>query len=216
MIVIDTEHGPGGSFELEHHLRAAEAVDLPALVRVPAADSGVILAALDSGAAGVVVPHVLDKAGSEAVVAAAHYPPRGSRGFATSTRAAGYSALAIREHLRRAARETCVVVQIEDAEAVPRSSEILEVPDLSGLLIGATDLSISLGHPGDQSHPEVEAAVAEVMAAAARAHVPVLAVASSKLDAARWRARGAAVVLSIATVLIRSAFVAAVHDTSSE
>lgn len=212
-VVIDTEHGPGGGFELEHHLRAAQAVGLAALVRVPSADPAGILAVLDAGAAGVVVPHVLDKEGAEGVVAAAHYPPRGSRGLATSTRAADYSALALRAHLERAAQETCVVVQIEDAQAVPRSSEILGVPDVSGVLIGANDLSMSLGHPGELSHPEVESAIAEVIAAAKQAKVPVLAVANSKADATAWRARGACVVVSVSTALIRSAFVNAVQDT---
>jgi 4-hydroxy-2-oxoheptanedioate aldolase len=104
LVVIDTEHGPGGGFELEHHLRAADAAGLPALVRVPSADPAGIGAVLDAGATGVVVPHVLDARGAAGVVAAAHYPPRGRRGFALSTRAGGYGAAGWHEHLERAAR----------------------------------------------------------------------------------------------------------------
>lgn len=211
LLILDTEHGPSGSFELEHHLRAAQAVGLPALVRVPSADPATILAALDAGAAGVVVPHVLDAAGAEGVVAAAHYPPRGTRGFATSTRAGGYGAVGLEEHLRRSAEQTCVVVQIEDAEAVPRSREILAVPGVSGVLIGDADLSLSLGRPGRPLHPEVEAAVDTILAATAEAGVAAMTVAGSGEQARAWRARGTAVVAFVSTGLIHAAFSAAVR-----
>ena len=212
-VVLDQEHGPGGSLELEHHLRAAQAVGLPALVRVPDTGRAAILAALDAGADGIVVPHVVDAGGAEAVIAAAHYPPRGRRGFATSTRAGHYGAVALEEHLRRAS-ETCVVVQIEDAEAVPRSAEILAVPGVSGVLIGTADLSLSLGHTGSGPNPQVEAAIGSVVDAATRAGVPLLAVVGSPSEAPAWRARGATVVALVSTSVIHAAFAAAVRETS--
>jgi 2-keto-3-deoxy-L-rhamnonate aldolase RhmA/pimeloyl-ACP methyl ester carboxylesterase len=188
LLILDTEHGPAGGFELEHHLRTADAAGLPALVRVP--EPGAILAALDAGAAGIVVPHVLDAAGAEAVVAAAHYPPRGRRGFATSTRAGGYGAVPAGEHVRRAAAETCVVVQIEDAEAVPPAADILAVDGVSAVFIGAADLRVSLGHDPD-------AEIAAITAAARAAGVGVLRVGP-----------GGDVVVHVATQLIHDAFVA--------
>jgi 2-keto-3-deoxy-L-rhamnonate aldolase RhmA/pimeloyl-ACP methyl ester carboxylesterase len=215
LVILDTEHGPAGSLELEHHLRAAEAVGLPVLVRLPSADPAPILTALDAGASGVVVPHVLDASAAEAAVAAAHYPPRGRRGVATSTRAGGYGAVELQEHLRRARAETCVVVQIEDSEAVPRAAEILAVPDISAVLIGVTDLSVSLGHPGASSQPEVETAVDAIVAAAARADVAVIAVADSAAAAAAWRARGASAIASVSTALIHAALARAARDTGA-
>lgn len=213
LVVFDTEHGPAGGFELEHHLRAAQSVGLPALVRVPSAGPEAILAALDAGASGVVVPHVLNAEGARAVVAAAHYPPRGRRGFSTSTRAGGYGATPLEEHVCRAAEETCVVVQIEDAEAIPLADEILGVDGVSGVLIGAVDLSFSLGQPGSPPHREVEAAIDAVLAAAVRASVPAMAVVSSGDGARAWRARGATVIVSVSTSLIHEAFVVAARET---
>jgi 4-hydroxy-2-oxoheptanedioate aldolase len=215
LVVLDTEHGPAGGLELEHHLRAAAAVGLPALVRLPSAGPTGTLEALDAGAAGVVVPHVLDPAGAEAAVAAAHYPPRGRRGLALSTRAGRYGAAGLDEHVRRAREETSVVVQIEDADAVPRAAEILAVPDVSAVLIGTTDLALSLGHPGAPDHPDVAAAVAAVLAAAASARVPAMGVATSPGAAAAWRARGVAVVASVSTALVHDAFVAAARETAA-
>lgn len=214
-VVLDTEHGPAGGLELEHHLRAAQAVGVPALVRVASADPDAVLAALDAGAAGIVVPHVLDAAGAETAVAAAHYPPRGRRGLALSTRAGGYGAIPVQDHLRRAREETCVVVQIEDAEAVPMAAEILAVPDVSAVLIGTSDLALSLGRAGAPDHADVEAAVRAVLTAAARAQVPAIAVASSGREAAAWRARGVAVVASVSTALVHAALAGAVRETAA-
>lgn len=214
LVIIDTEHGPLGAFELEHHLRAAQCVSLPVLVRVPSADPAHIAAVLDAGADGIVVPHVLDETGAERAVAAAHYPPRGERGLATSTRAGGYSAVPLGEHLRRAAERTCVVVQIEDAEAVPRSAAILAVPGVSAVLIGANDLSMSMGHGGART-VEVSGAIDVVLAAAKDTRVPAMAVAGSTGDARAWREKGVRVVVSVATALMRAVFVEAVADTGS-
>jgi 4-hydroxy-2-oxoheptanedioate aldolase len=208
LAIVDTEHGPSGPLELERHLRAAEAAGLPVLVRVPAPDPAPVQWALDGGAAGVIVPHVLDAAGAERIVELAAYPPRGRRGFATITRAGGYGRSDWAAHVERAARETVVVAMIEDAEAVPRAPDILTVHGVSAVLIGAADLALSMGHAAEPRHPEVEAAVDAVIAAAAQAGVPVLTVAGSAHDARAWRARGVQVVSYMAAMVLRAALAA--------
>ncbi len=211
-VLLDTEHGPGGGLELEHHLRAADAVGMPALVRVPSLDPGPILSALDGGASGVVVPHVINRTTARAAVAAAHYPPLGRRGLALSTRAGRYGDVPLARHLEQAAAETLVFVQIEDAEAVDAAAGILTTTGVSGVLIGLNDLSISLGHPGDPQHPSVAAAVETIRAAAGAAGVPVLVVAGGPEEARRWRDWGAAGVVFVATQLTLGAFASAVRE----
>ncbi|MQA62545.1 MAG: siderophore biosynthesis protein SbnG, partial [Actinophytocola sp.] len=49
-VVIDSEHTLVDPQQLENLIRAAEAVDLTPFVRVPEADPGAILRALDAGA----------------------------------------------------------------------------------------------------------------------------------------------------------------------
>ncbi|MDQ6794171.1 MAG: aldolase/citrate lyase family protein [Chloroflexota bacterium] len=212
IVVLDTEHGPAGNFELEHHLRAADAAGIPALVRVPGHEASSILAALDAGASGIIAPHVLDGSGARAVVAAAHYPPRGRRGLALSTRAGRYGAVALTEHLIRAAAETIVVVQIEDAEAVDAAAEILATDGVDAVLIGSNDLAMSLGHPGASSHPEVVRAIDRVVGEAAGAGIAVAVVVGSAAEARTWRARGAGMVLFVATQLVHTAFVTAARE----
>jgi 4-hydroxy-2-oxoheptanedioate aldolase len=213
LAIVDTEHGPADAHALEDHLRAASAVAMPVLVRVPALDPVAIGAALDAGAAGVVVPHVRDADEACAAVAAARYPPRGGRGLALSTRAAGYGTVPLAEHLRAAEAETVVIVQVEDAEAVARADEIAATDGIDGVLIGVTDLSISLGHPGEPEHPRVAGAIERILAAALAVSVAVAVVVSDTDHARRWRGRGASLTVFVAVRLLSEALASAAAGT---
>lgn len=205
-VIIDTEHGPDGGFELEHHLRAAQAARVPALVRIPNADPARILRALDAGADGVVVAHVRDGEEAARVVDAAYYPPAGHRGLALTTRAGGHGTIALSEHLSRAAEQTVVVVQIEDADAVDRSAEILGVGGVDAVLIGATDLSISLGSAGQPEHPRVQSAIEKIRGAARGNGVAIAEVVSTPAEAESNLGRGVTASVFVSTLLIRDAF----------
>lgn len=69
-------------------VRAAEARGIEALVRVHRNEPGAILHALETGASGVVVPFIRSAEDVRAAASAMHYPPRGTRGLCTQTRAA--------------------------------------------------------------------------------------------------------------------------------
>jgi 4-hydroxy-2-oxoheptanedioate aldolase len=200
--IVDTEHGPAEVDALEHHLRAADCVGLPALVRVATGGRGEILHALDAGAQGVVVPHVGDAAAAEAVVRAAHYPPRGSRGLATTTRAGHHGTVSVSEHVRTADDSTLVVAQVEDANAVPRTAAIAGTPGVDVTFLGAADLAMSLGHPGDGSHPVVAAAIEHVVRGVRDAGGALCVVAGDEHEARAWRERGAQLVAFVAPVLV--------------
>jgi 4-hydroxy-2-oxoheptanedioate aldolase len=206
LAVIDAEHGPGDMDALHHHLRAADSVGLPVLVRVPESAPGEILRALDAGAEGIVMPHVASAAAAEAAVSAAHYPPRGRRGLALSTRAGRYGAASVEEHLRRAAARTVVVAQIEDGAAVGETGAIGAVDGVDLLFLGTSDLSASLGYAGQWDHPIVSTAVAGVVEAAGEAGRALCVVANGPHDAQTWRARGAQVVLFVAETLVARQF----------
>ena len=125
---IDGEHGGGEALELENHVRAGESFGMPSVVRLGSHQPSEILRALDIGAAGIIVPHVSTKAEAEAIVQAAHYPPIGRRGLATTTRAGRHSFSNLKEHLRSAQQDTLIAVQIEDPEALESVEEIASVP----------------------------------------------------------------------------------------
>lgn len=174
-VILDREHGPAGLETLEHELRAAEASGPHALVRIPSRMAWEVLSVLDAGATGLVVPHVKTAEEARAIVQAAHYPPLGKRGIATTARAGRHGLVSLKDHLQRAAENTIVMVQIEDAEALPHVQEILSTPGVDAVFIGPADLAMSLGHPGEFSHPEVASAINRIIEAAKNAKGPVVA-----------------------------------------
>jgi 4-hydroxy-2-oxoheptanedioate aldolase len=216
LVVIDTEHGAGDVLDLEHHLRAADSVGIPALVRVGSRAPIEILRVLDAGATGIIVPRVTDAATVRKVVSAAHYPPVGRRGLATSTRAGRHGMTSVADHVRDAADSTVVIVQLEDAEAVPKVEAIAATRHLDAVFVGPTDLSSSLGHPGDLAHPEVAEAIDHVAEAVVTAEDTALCVlVGDEIEAERWRQRGAGVLLFSAASLFSNRLCALV-DTLSD
>jgi len=88
------------------------------------------------------------------------YHPLGSRSLAAGTRAAHYDAHgSMAEHARSANEETLIAAQIEDREALAQLDEILQVDEIDVFFVGPSDLSQSMGHPGNPTAPEVAAAI---------------------------------------------------------
>lgn len=167
--VLDAEHAPFGRGALDTCLLAAAAAGLPTLVRLSGHDASPALQALDLGAAGVLVPHVIDAATARAAVAGARYV-NGSRGFSNSPRAGAYGALDLAAHMQAWDAAVAVVCQIEDRAAIENLDEILAVEGIDCLFIGRADLAVSYG-VAELDHPLVELAVARVLDAARRAGV---------------------------------------------
>lgn len=172
-VVIDAEHAPFDRLTIDRILLAARAYQIAALVRVARNDPALILAALDDGAAGVLVPHVAHGEEARAVVAAARYRG-GRRGFSNSPRAGGYGRAGIWEHVDTADRSIAAVAMIEDPGALERLDEILTTPGLDAAFIGRGDLTVALGAASAEA-PEVRAAVARISAAARSAGRPLCA-----------------------------------------
>jgi staphyloferrin B biosynthesis citrate synthase len=193
LLCIDAEHAPFDRAAIDLCIMAGRAGGLPVIVRPASGAPEQILNALDCGADGVLVPHVRSRAEAEAVVRAAQYGP-GGRGYAGSTRAAGYGLTGMDDHRARAAAQTVVIAQIEDREALDELEAIAAVPDIDALFVGRIDLTVSLGctNPDD---PQVVAAVERIVSACAAAGRPSGMFLSRAEDAAHWRAKGSSLFL---------------------
>jgi 4-hydroxy-2-oxoheptanedioate aldolase len=163
--VIDTEHLPLDFGDVQNLVRAAEVVGVTPLVRVSENNPKFILRVLETGAAGIMVPHVKDAADAERAVRAVKYLPRGGRSLHGAVRAADYGRIPLQEHLASSNVGTIVIVQIEEREAVDRIEEIVRVPDLDSLFVGPVDLSASYGVPGRLQDPQVAASMERVVKA---------------------------------------------------
>ena len=192
-LCLDAEHAPFDRGSLDGCIHAARAAGMEVLVRVPTGAPEHILQVLDCGATGVVVPHVRSVAEAEAVVKAARYGERG-RGYAGSSRAAGYTTLPMAAHRKNSAERTVIVAQIEDPEAVENVEAIAAVAGLDALFVGRVDLTVAYGAES-QDDPRVVSAVERVCAAARNAGKPAGMFLARVEDAAYWRDRGASLFL---------------------
>jgi len=188
-VILDSEHTLVDPQELEHLIRAAEAVDLTPFVRVPEDAPNAILRALDAGAMGVVVPHIRQRCDVDAALQAARYAPEGMRSL-NAGRVAGFGRIELAEYVHSANRETMLIAMIEDAQAVEDLPAILSGGGVDLVLEGAADLSQSYGVPWQTRHPSVLDALGRIQATCADHGVPFCAIPRAPEDRRAWRAVG--------------------------
>lgn len=196
-LCLDAEHAPFDRRDLDLCIMAARAAGMPVLVRPASAAAHEILNALDCGADGVLVPHVRSAAEAEAVAAIVHYGPGGGparRGYAGSSRAAGYGTKAIPDHLAASTARSVVIAQIEDLEALDEIDAIAAVPGIDALFIGRIDLTIALGCTSPDN-PKVLEAVERILAACRAAGRACGMFTPRPADVAMWREKGASLFL---------------------
>ncbi|HYN89563.1 MAG TPA: aldolase/citrate lyase family protein [Ardenticatenaceae bacterium] len=204
-LVFDGEHGTIEPRDCEHLVRAAELRGVTPIVRVTTNSPPTILRFMDSGAQGLHVPWVNSGPEAEAAVRAVKYHPRGVRGLA-GVRAADFGqGVALDEYVRQANQETLVVIHIETAEAVERLPEIVAVDGVDVVFIGPTDLSHSLGVPGQPSHPAVQAAMDRIVVTVAQSDAALGIIVGNAQAAREWRARGARYITIMLEALLRPA-----------
>ncbi len=166
-IALDAEHAPFDRAAADACLGIARALGFPALVRIPEGTPAQILTMLDSGASGVIVPHVNSVDKAQDIARAAHFG-HGGRGFAGSSRWAGYATRPMTDILKQDHDETVVLAQIEEPEAVEEIDAIAAVDGIDALFVGPADLAVCYGLT-DPAAPEVRVAIGKV-AEAARKH----------------------------------------------
>lgn len=162
-VVLDTEHSAYDIAGCENLVRAADAAQLPCLVRVSDNEPTPVARVLEYGAQGIVVPHVSSRAEAEAAVSHAHYPPVGVRGAAPTIRAAHYGQTPWPDYMARAREETMVVLQIEGKEGIENLDAIMAVAGVDVLFVGPFDLSTVLGISGQLDHPLLLDTVGEIV-----------------------------------------------------
>lgn len=192
-VCIDAEHAPFDRQAIDLCIMAARAGGLPAIVRPASGSAHELLNALDCGADGVLVPHIRSAAEAATLARHAQYGP-GGRGYAGSTRAAGYGSVSIPDHITASAGRTTVIAQIEDAEAIDEIDAIAAVAGIDALFVGRIDLTLSLGctSPDDT---RVVAGVERIVAACASAGRASGMFLSRVEDVPQWRDKGVSLFL---------------------
>ena len=78
---------------------------------------------LDLGAQSLLIPYVQNAEEAKRAVAATRYPPQGIRGVATSARASRFGR--VKDYLKRANQEICLLVQVETIDALKELEKIV-------------------------------------------------------------------------------------------
>ena len=187
-VLIDQEHGPNDLATTLTQLQVVAAYPVTPVVRVPSHDPATIKQVLDLGAQTLLVPMVASAEQARELVRAVRYPPRGIRGVGSAlARSARWNR--VEGYLAEAEQHVSLVVQVETTEGVDAAAEIAAVDGVDGVFVGPSDLAASLGVIGQQTHPDVVAAVHRALTAVRSAGKPVgvnafdPAVAQSYLDA---------------------------------
>lgn len=179
-LVLDGQHGLQDVADLRESCARAALLGKPAIVRVAPGDLALAGRVVDLGATGVILPMVESADDAAAFARALRYMPGGTRSFGP-TRAADLFGMAPRDYLAAADEAVVSFAMIETAGAYADLDAILAVPELGGIFIGPSDLSMALGQ--GSLDPKGEATSKAIAAIAARARTAGKAVAIYALDA---------------------------------
>jgi len=159
-VLLDCEHGTLTLESVELMAMAAQASGITAIARPMTRSAEHILQVLDRGVMGVQVPHVNTAEEAREVIAAVKYHPAGRRGLAAGTRAANYDAHGtLADYVTAANAATLIAIQLEDQAAIDNIDALLQVEGIDVFFIGPSDLSQSMGHPGNPRAPAVAQAI---------------------------------------------------------
>lgn len=161
--IIDTEHGAYSPETVSNMIAAARGAGISVIVRIPEIRREAIMKPLDSGAAGLLVPMVNTADQAKEIMTYAKYPPMGNRGVALSRAHSSYGRPNAAEYLAQANRKTFIAVQAESPQAFENLASIASTPGVDCIFVGPADLSVSMGIPGQLTHPKEVEAIAKAI-----------------------------------------------------
>jgi len=181
-VCVDTQHGLARAGDVPALLQAVAITGKPGFVRVPWNEPGVIMNALDGGAAGIFVPMVAGAGDAERAVRACRYPPSGIRSWGPTRPALGEPAHTI----EWANERVLCIVMVETREGVENLDTIIGVEGIDAVFIGPSDLALS--YELQRADPKNHARVSELQRVCAARGMPVGAAAVTVEEAQSYAA----------------------------
>ncbi len=188
--ILDNEHGTFSSETVTNMIAAARGANISVIVRIPEITRENIMKPLDSGAAGLMVPQVDTADQAKEIIQHAKYPPAGNRGVGLRRAHSLYGRVKAADYLKQANEDTFIAVQAESAASIQNLEEIVAVPGIDAVFVGPFDLSVSLGIPGEVTHPKEIEAIDKVVAVCQRNQI-ISGILMFDLDALKpWLEKG--------------------------
>ncbi len=188
-ILLDGEHAPNDVSTFIPQLMALKDSGSAPIVRPTWNNEIEIKRLLDSGFYNFLIPFIQSADEARRAVAATRYPPEGIRGVSVSQRSNRYGS--VPNYFQEINQHICVAVQIESRAGVANAEAIAAVEGVDCVFVGPSDLAAGYGHLGNALHPEVQAAITSVLAAAKAHGKPSGILAPVEADARRYMEMGA-------------------------
>jgi 4-hydroxy-2-oxoheptanedioate aldolase len=164
-LFLDLEHGPHSIDGASQIAIGAAQASLTPIARVPAGEFGMAIRLLDSGALGIVMPHVDTAEQARQIVSELRFPPIGTRSVYGGMPQFGFAPHGIAETSVALNRETLIVAMLESSTAIENAYEIASVPGIDVLFIGANDLCAQMSLSAGFSDPRFSEAVKRTISA---------------------------------------------------
>ncbi len=170
-ITIDLQHGLIDYQFALNMLQVLSKIETTPMVRVPWNEPGIIMKLLDAGSLGVICPMINNKADAINFVGATKYVPDGFRSSGP-TRAMMVHGVSYHEE---ANEKIISLAMVETEEALDNVDDIASTEGLTGIYIGPSDLSISLGlKPGlDRTEEKIIQAIDKIKIACKKNKIKV-------------------------------------------
>jgi 2-keto-3-deoxy-L-rhamnonate aldolase RhmA len=204
-VLFDAEHEGLDVPTCYELVRAADAVGIGTVVRVPRNDPEAVLGYAETGVNAVLAPHVATVEAAERLVDALSFPPAGVRGISATSRAANYGLTQDAGTYLAATTHALSVALLEDDVPLEVTTRLVSESDIDIFTIGPGDLAASMGHPGQAGHEEVQRRVGDLARIVTTAGKTLLMPASSVDDAGRALELGATLVVTSNAGLLRQA-----------
>lgn len=166
-LICDMEHAPVTEIEARAFIKAAVALDVSVVVRLPEPTPGLVNRLLEAGAVGIQMPRLRTSAEVGALKAMMHYPPLGRRSYGAANMLGGYGSVPQAEYVERANSRVLTIGQFETREVEEPIEGMLDGLDVA--FIGPADLSLDFGFGGRFDAPPVAERIKAVEAAVHKA-----------------------------------------------
>ena len=140
-LTVDLQHGLVDYQQALNMLQSMSSRDITPLARVPWNEPGIIMKLLDAGFLGIICPMINNESDCKKFVQTTKYVPQGFRSSGPTRAALVHGA----NYHNEANDHIITLAMIETEEGLDNVEKISLVDGLSGIYVGPSDLSVSLG-----------------------------------------------------------------------
>ena len=170
-ITIDLQHGLIDYQAALNMLQILANINITPMVRVPWNEPGIIMKLLDAGSLGVICPMINNKEDASKFVGAMNYVPKGFRSTGPTRAMMVHGG----NYHNEANEKLISLAMVETQEALDNVDDIASTEGLTGIYIGPSDLSVSMGlNPGiDRTEEKMIQAIDKIKSSCKKHNIKV-------------------------------------------